>query len=136
MPLYEYSCRACGKQFTWLAGVIADNSQARCPRCESDDLQKLISRVARGRSDDARMDDLAERLETRDLDDAGSLRQFAREMSREISAESGEDVRDEIEALIESEARDDSDGLNDEFGSDETGFGGVSGSSGDDGTIY
>ncbi len=132
MPLYEYSCRACLKQFTFLAGVIRDNSGAQCPRCQSVDLQKLISRVSRGRSDDARMDDLAERLETKDLDDAGSLRQFAREMGREISAESGEDVRDEMEALIESEARGDSDDLDDDAG----GFGGARGSSGDDGAIY
>lgn len=132
MPLYEYSCRACHKQFTFLAGVIRDNSGAQCPRCQSVELQKLISRVSRGRSDDARMDDLAERLETKDLDDAGSLRQFAREMGREISAESGEDVRDEIEALVESEARGDSDDLDDDAG----GFGGASGSSSDDGTIY
>ena len=133
MPLYEYSCRACGKQFTFLAGVIRDNSGAQCPRCQSVDLQKLISRVSRGRSDDARMDDLAERLETKDLDDASSLRQFAREMGREISAESGEDVRDEIEALVESEARGDSEAFDDEGAG---GFGGASGSSGDDGTIY
>ena len=26
MPLFEYSCRACDKQFTFLAGVISDNS--------------------------------------------------------------------------------------------------------------
>jgi putative FmdB family regulatory protein len=128
MPLYEYSCRACSKQFTFLAGVISDNSDAACPRCGSQDLAKLISRVARGRSDDERMEAMAERMETKDLDDPGSLRQFAREMGRELSAETGEDMSDEMEAMIEAEASGDMDG---------GGLGGSSsGGNSDDGTIY
>jgi putative FmdB family regulatory protein len=128
MPLYEYSCRACSKQFTFLAGVISDNSDASCPRCGSQDLAKLISRVARGRSDDERMEAMAERMETKDLDDPGSLRQFAREMGRELSAETGEDMSDEMEAMIEAEASGDMDG---------GGLGGSSsGGNSDDGTIY
>lgn len=127
MPLYEYSCRACGKQFTFLAGVISDNSEAQCPRCGSRDLSKLISRVARGRSDDDRMEALADRLETKDLDDPGSLRQFAREMGQEMSAETGEDMTEEMEAMIEAEARGES---------DESGLGGTFGGNSDDGKIY
>ncbi len=56
MPLFEFRCLDCDKQFTFLAGVIADNSEAKCPRCESQNLKKLISRVSRGRDDDARLD--------------------------------------------------------------------------------
>ena len=127
MPLYEYRCRECAKQFTFLAGVIRDNTEARCPRCGSSELARLMSRVARGRSDDDRMESLAEKMETKDLDDPGSLRQFAREMGREMSAETGEDMRDEMEAMIEAEARGEA---------DEDGTGGGLGGSGDDGTIY
>ena len=105
MPLYEYSCRACGKQFTFLSGVVSDNPQAHCPRCDSDDLARLMSRVARGRSDDERMDALAERLENRDLENPRDLRRFAREMGREIGDETGEDVAGEMEELIDADAR-------------------------------
>ena len=107
MPLFEFRCLACEKRFTFLAGVIADNEAARCPRCASTDLKKLMSRFGRGRSDDDRMDAMAEKLESCDLDDAAQARRFAREMGREMGQESGEDLSDEIEALIESEARDD-----------------------------
>jgi putative FmdB family regulatory protein len=127
MPLFEYVCRECSKQFTFLSGVISDNTEPTCPRCGSSELRKLMSRISRGRSDDERMEAMAERLETKDLDDPGSLRQFAREMGREMSAETGEDMTDEMEAMIEAEARGELD--------DEAGFGGGSGS-GDDGTIY
>ena len=125
MPLFEFRCLACQKQFTFLTGVIADNSEPACPRCASTQLKKLISRVARGRSDDERMDVLADRLENADMDDPRDLRRFAREMGREMGAETGEDMSDEMEELIEVEARGDA---NDAMG------GGMSG--GDDGTIY
>ena len=119
MPLFEYSCRACGKQFTFFSGVIADNTDPKCPRCGSLDLLKLMSRFRRGRSDDARMDAMAEKMEARDLDDPGELRRFAREMGKELAAESGEELDGDLEEMIEEEAK-----------------GGGSTSSDDDGTIY
>jgi putative FmdB family regulatory protein len=118
MPLFEYSCCDCGKRFTFLSGVIADNSEAACPVCGSHELQKLMSRFARGRSDDARMEAVAKKLESRDLEDPRELSRFAREMGRELSAESGEDMSGEIEEMMEQEAR------------------GGSTAGGDDGTIY
>jgi len=125
MPLYEYVCQHCAKQFTFLAGMIADNTDARCPRCGAADLKKLMSRVARGRSDDDRMEAMADKLEGADLENPRDLRRFAREMGREMGAETGEDMSDEMEELIEAEARGEL---------DEGGPGG--GSSGDDGKIY
>ena len=122
MPLFEFECHQCAKRFTFLTGVIAENDEAKCPRCGSAELKKLISRFVRGRSDDARMDALADRLESSDLDDERAARRFAREMGREMGAETGEDMSDEIEELIESEAR----------GEDS----GAASGSGDDGTIY
>lgn len=120
MPLFEFECHQCEKRFTFLTGVIAENHEAKCPRCGSSELKKLISRFVRGRSDDARMDALADKLESSDLDDERAARRFAREMGREMGAETGEDMSDELEELIESEARGD-DG---------------SAAGGDDGTIY
>jgi putative FmdB family regulatory protein len=136
MPLFEYRCQDCGKQFTFLAGVIAENDAPTCPRCQSSALKKLMSRFSRGRSDDARMESLAEKLENSDFDDEGAARRFAREMGREMAAESGEDVSDEIEQLIEMEARgDDTQG---DDGTDDSGeIGGAGGFGGaPDNTIY
>jgi putative FmdB family regulatory protein len=45
MPLFEYSCRACGRQFEYLT---RDGQEPTCPACESDDLQKLLSVFAVG----------------------------------------------------------------------------------------
>lgn len=128
MPLFEFRCEACAKRFTFLTGVIAENSEPACPRCGSTQLKKLISRFSRGRNDDERMDEMADRLDSANLDDPRDLRRFAREMGREMGAETGEDMSDEMEELIEAEAR----GETDEDGA--TSGGGAGG--GDDGTIY
>jgi putative FmdB family regulatory protein len=40
MPLFEYACRGCGRQFE--AFVTADR-RAACPSCEGTDLEKLLS---------------------------------------------------------------------------------------------
>ena len=124
MPLFEFRCLDCQKRFTFLTGVVADNHDPACPRCGSVQLKKLISRVSRGRSDDDRMDALADRVENADMDDPRDLRRFAREMGREMGAETGEDMSDEMEAMIEAEANGELDG--------EGGMGG----GGDDGAIY
>jgi putative FmdB family regulatory protein len=40
MPLFEYACRGCGRQFE--AFVTAERAAA-CPGCQGADLQKLLS---------------------------------------------------------------------------------------------
>ena len=104
-----------------MSGVVAAEQPPQCPACRSADLRKLISRVTRGRSDDARMEQIADKLENQDFDDARQVRRLAREMGREMGAESGEDLSDEMEELIEAEARE---------------SGTATGGSADDGTIY
>ena len=119
MPLFEFSCLDCAKRFTFLTGVVADENPPRCPRCQSERLKKLMSKFSRGRSDDDRMEALGDRLENQSFDDEAQLRRFAREMGRDMGAETGENMADEMEALIEEEAS-----------------GANASSRGDDGTIY
>jgi putative FmdB family regulatory protein len=41
MPLYEYCCRDCGREFEEL--VFSDKDEVRCPHCGSRQARKLIS---------------------------------------------------------------------------------------------
>lgn len=104
MPLFEYSCRRCSKRFTFLTGVVQNEPPPRCPVCGSEDLAKLMSRFKRGRDDDARMEALGDRMEGGALDNPAALRQFARDMSREIEAETGESLEDDFEELAAEES--------------------------------
>jgi putative FmdB family regulatory protein len=45
MPILEYRCRACGQQFEFLK-LPATVDAARCPACQSEDLERLLSGFA------------------------------------------------------------------------------------------
>ena len=40
MPVYEYVCNACGKEFEVL---LLRQETAACPSCDSDDLKRILS---------------------------------------------------------------------------------------------
>lgn len=40
MPIYDYQCRGCGKQFEFL---LLKTTVAKCPACGSLDLEQLLS---------------------------------------------------------------------------------------------
>jgi putative FmdB family regulatory protein len=41
MPIYEYECRECRHSFEYL--LLPSSADAKCPACESPDLEQLIS---------------------------------------------------------------------------------------------
>ena len=43
MPLYEYACRACGRQFE---ALVRGADTAFCPSCKGQDLDRLLSAPA------------------------------------------------------------------------------------------
>jgi len=70
-----------------------------CPYCGQSQTQRLVSRVARLRSEDQMLDDLADSLEfAGDPDDPATMRRFMREMSAAMD----EDPH-EMEAMFEEE---------------------------------
>ena len=44
MPIFDFHCRACGHEFEFL--VRAQDPPARCPSCQSGDIEKLLSGFA------------------------------------------------------------------------------------------
>jgi putative FmdB family regulatory protein len=46
VPIYEYVCRVCGREFQYLILRKRDEGNLRCPRCKGRDLKKLVSSVA------------------------------------------------------------------------------------------
>ncbi|HEY7334045.1 MAG TPA: zinc ribbon domain-containing protein [Bryobacteraceae bacterium] len=44
MPIYEYLCHGCRHQFECL--LLGSSARAKCPNCESEDLEQLISSCA------------------------------------------------------------------------------------------
>ena len=46
MPIYEYECSGCARQFQALVMKIEEEKGLRCPECNGHNLKKLVSRVA------------------------------------------------------------------------------------------
>ena len=55
MPIYEYRCNRCQKEFSELVLDLKKSFQVTCKECGSSDLTKLISRVAYHRSEGDRL---------------------------------------------------------------------------------
>jgi len=89
---------------TLLVGVVAGPAEEKCPKCGSADLRKLVSRFRVGRDEDARMDEMADRLER--MGDPSSAAE-GREMVREIGKAMDEDLSDDMEEMFEVDQEED-----------------------------
>jgi putative FmdB family regulatory protein len=43
MPIYEYECTECGNTFSRLQNIGASADGIRCPKCKSENLERLLS---------------------------------------------------------------------------------------------
>lgn len=111
MPIYEYHCNGCGRRVSVFQRSIQGSAAALCPRCGSQDLARLISRVAVVRSEGSRLDDLASDAGLADLDerDPRSLARWARRMGRDMGEELGPEFDEVVERLEAGEMPDDMD---------------------------
>ena len=101
MPIYEYRCADCGKRSTFVTLSVRSAFESRCQACGSGNTKKLVSRVAVLRSEESRMESLADpaRLGGLDESDPGSVARWMKKMGREM----GEDVGGDIEQAMEEE---------------------------------
>ena len=100
MPIYEYRCSDCKKKvsvfFRTLSAV--DHNAARCPICGGKNLTRLVSRVRALRSEESRLDSLADESALAGLDenDPKSMGRWMRKMA----AESGEEMPPEFGEVV------------------------------------
>ena len=101
MPIYEYYCLNCRRRVSLFYRTIsaAEGATPVCPNCESRKLRRLISRVAVVRSEETRLDDMADpsMLAGLDEEDPRALGRMMRQMSDEM----GEDMDPEFNEVIE-----------------------------------
>ena len=102
MPIYEYRCRQCGKRTTRLVLIISASPQATCGHCQSCDLERLLSRFASPKSEEARLESLSDPANLSGLDenDPESMARFMKKMGQEM----GEDLGDDVDAAMEGGA--------------------------------
>src|SRR5215203_5393757 len=100
MPIYEYRCQHCGRKQSifWRSLSAVNEAGAKCERCGSNKLTRLMSKVRvvragrsepAGGNDDAMLDEMS----NIDENDPRALGRFMRKMA----AESGEDMGAEFD---------------------------------------
>ena len=90
MPIYEYKCCQCLRRFTLLVLKVKDSVPLKCKHCGSSDIEKLISRVRVIKSEEARLESLADpgKLSGLDENDPVSMAKWMKKMGKEM----GEDM--------------------------------------------
>jgi putative FmdB family regulatory protein len=129
MPIYEYYCADCRKRVSVFFRTFSEASDAaaRCPTCDGVRLRRLVSRVAVLKSEESRMDDLADSSLMAGLENedpralAGFMRRMSGEMGEPLDPEMNE-VIDRLEAGESPESIEQS--MPDMGGGEDDGFGG------------
>ena len=103
MPIYEYRCHDCKRPFSLLVYTFEPPIAPVCPRCHGENVSRLISRFAVVRSEESRLDSLADSADFGDLDenDPRSIARWARKMSRETDEDLGPEF-DEMVGRLEA----------------------------------
>jgi putative FmdB family regulatory protein len=104
VPIYEYQCLECGKRSSILHLSHSPSTPPLCVHCKSSRLDRLMSRFAAPKSEEARMASLAEddTVGGVDHDDPASMERLLKHMGNEM----GGDVGDDIAEAIDSEGDD------------------------------
>ena len=101
MPFYQYLCLNCRRRFETFMSYSEYGSKAvHCPNCASDQVSRRIGRVRVARSEESRLEGLADPGNLAGLDDdPKALGRMMRKMSREMGEDMGPEFDDVIDRL-------------------------------------
>lgn len=136
MPIYEYFCLDCRKRVSVFFRTFSEASDdaARCPRCEGAHLRRLVSRVAVLKSEDARLDDMADPSFMAGLEneDPRALAGFMRKMSDEMGEPLDAEMSEMVDRLERGESPEEIEKTMPDLGGDAGMGGGMAGMGGGD----
>jgi putative FmdB family regulatory protein len=98
MPIYEYRCADCGKRSSVLVLNIHNPPPPACRHCRSAKVERVMSRFAAPKSEEARLESLADPSRFGDLDesDPRSMEQFMKKMGSEMGEDFEGDLGDSL----------------------------------------
>ena len=124
MPIYEYRCSACRRKTTVVTLSVGAAVEPVCQHCGGRSLTKLVSRVAVRRSEESRLEGLADPSSLGGLDenDPKSMARWMKKMGREMGEEAGPDFDEEVDRAVEDAEREKQAGEAGGPGGDDEGF--------------
>ena len=110
MPIYEYRCDACQRKTSVLTLRVTETVDPSCSHCGGRSLRRLMSRFATPKSEDARLDALADpsALGSVDESDPKSMARWMRRMGKELGEDAaGEDFDEMVDEMEAGDLGDD-----------------------------
>jgi putative FmdB family regulatory protein len=128
MPDYPYTCQNCSKRFTvFLSYQEYDDAEITCPHCGSQKVSRRLGRVRFARSEESRLDSLADPSQLAGIeDDPRAMAKLMKQMSSELGEDPGPEFNEVVDRLekgqspeqIEHDLPDLGDGGMGDFGDD------------------
>ncbi len=105
MPIYEYRCDECGKISEFLLIKSEGTFTPQCKGCKSKKMSRVLSRVKMIRSEESRIERLADPSKWGGLDekDPKSMARWMKRMGKELGEDTGEDIDQMVDEAIEEE---------------------------------
>ncbi len=102
MPIYEYTCKSCKRRMSFLVLKPASFKPV-CKYCKGKELEQLFSRFSSPKSEEQRLESLADPSSLGGLDenDPASVARWMKKMGREM----GEDMGEDFDEMAEEAAR-------------------------------
>jgi hypothetical protein len=102
MPIYEYFCMSCKRRMSYLVLKPATFHPV-CKYCKGKELEQLFSRFSSPKSEEQRLESLADPASLSGLDenDPASMARWMKKMGREM----GEDMGEDFDEMAEEAAR-------------------------------
>ncbi|MBW1850257.1 MAG: zinc ribbon domain-containing protein [Deltaproteobacteria bacterium] len=101
MPIYEYQCLACEKEFQRLVLKKEEEKDLPCPECGGFKIKRLISRVAYHASESGRLSafDPSARQTDSFYSDSRNIGLSAQKRAQEMGVDLGEGFNEKLEKL-------------------------------------
>lgn len=110
MPIYEYLCLDCRKRVNIFFRTFsaASNTEPHCPICDGTRLRRLVSRVAVHRSEESRLEEMADPslMAGLESEDPRALASFMRRMSNEMGEPMDAEMSEVLDRLEAGESPD------------------------------
>ena len=105
MPIYEYRCDDCGKVSEFILIKTDETFVPQCKQCKSKRMTRVLSRVRVVRSEESRMESLADPSKWGGLDenDPKSMAKWMKRMGKEM----GEEVDGDIDQMVDEALQED-----------------------------
>jgi putative FmdB family regulatory protein len=127
MPFYPYLCQHCKKRFdVFMSYQEYGTLPVQCTHCGSEDVSRRINRVRVARSEDSRLENMADPGSLEGLeDDPQALGRMMRQMSEEMGEDMGPEFGEVIDRLEAGQSPEDIEKAIPDLAEDGGGMGGL-----------